>query len=246
MDRNFIDAQRHIQQQTTVVSDYLTDLNDWLVLNKNGNSEAKNLKTGDELKSQGNALFSQAKFRDACEAYSEAMLQLTPTAVLYCNRALCYWHLAQYNECYNDCKASLKLNFSIKALFRKSKADVKLERWDEARLDTQKCLSICLGNAQHTQLCNELEEQLAHVDKLLEQTRIENLAKSRIKVCTIIPKWCRDRQTRSPLSPLDVKGVVSPVVDERKSNQLSMNTNTPVDKYVPRSIRLRNARGGKV
>lgn len=241
MDVKFLEAQRHVQNQTSVVADYLSDLGEWLVLSKDGSQEHPSGATHvEQLKHSANEHFRKRKYVDACATYSDAIL-VKPSAVLYSNRAMCYWHLSRYEECYQDCKSSLKIKCSLKALYRKSMAAVKLAKWDSAQADTHRCLSLCREIPEHSKLCTELEHQLTLINEAVNKLRNEQVAHARVQLCTTVPLWCRDRKTRSNLTFLSIHGILPPTMTDPPPIRAATESFVPKsEKYVPRSVRMKS------
>ena len=80
-----------------------------------------------ELKTLGNQLYSEKKFEEAVEKYSEA-IKLSPNSVFYCNRAACYANLNQHEKALEDCNEAIKLEPKyVKAFHRRALAYEKLD-----------------------------------------------------------------------------------------------------------------------
>ena len=85
-----------------------------------------------KAKNEGNQLYSQRKFLEAIEKYSEA-IELSPTAVYFCNRAACYSNLKEFQNAIQDCEEAIKLDPKyIKAFHRKALAYENLEDYRSA------------------------------------------------------------------------------------------------------------------
>ncbi|KAB8495638.1 hypothetical protein FH972_025381 [Carpinus fangiana] len=87
-------------------------------------------------RSRGNDLFSSGRFSEACSAYGEGLKYDSSNSVLYCNRAVCWSKLGQWEQSVEDCNQALKIqpNYT-KALLRRAVSNAKLERWAEAVRD---------------------------------------------------------------------------------------------------------------
>ncbi len=57
----------------------------------------------------GNQFYTEKKFNEAIESYTRA-IELSPTAIYYCNRAAAHFHLKQYGDVVEDCTESIRLN----------------------------------------------------------------------------------------------------------------------------------------
>eukprot|EP00300_Choanocystis_sp_HF-7_P009976 c16728_g1_i1.p1 GENE.c16728_g1_i1~~c16728_g1_i1.p1 ORF type:complete len:295 (-),score=60.80 c16728_g1_i1:96-980(-) len=96
-----------------------------------------------ELKNKGNALFAQQKFRPAIEAYTEAIC-MSPNAVYFTNRALCYLKLSDFDKVTEDCDAALRLDTnSVKANYFKGLALREQKSLSKALVSMERALDIC-------------------------------------------------------------------------------------------------------
>ncbi|XP_027340864.1 TPR repeat-containing thioredoxin TTL1 [Abrus precatorius] len=118
---------------------------------------------------RGNDLFKSERFTEACSAYGEG-LRLDPSnAVLYCNRAACWFKLGQWERSIEDSNQALHIqpNYT-KALLRRAASNSKLERWEEAVKDYE-VLRRELPND------NEVAEALFHAQVSLKKSRGEEV-----------------------------------------------------------------------
>ncbi|XP_068560607.1 mitochondrial import receptor subunit TOM34 [Cebidichthys violaceus] len=88
----------------------------------------KDMKKGQTLKEEGNALVKKGEHKKAIEKYSQS-LKLNPTEITtYTNRALCYLSVQQYRDAVRDCDEALAIDGSnIKALYRRAQAHLELK-----------------------------------------------------------------------------------------------------------------------
>ncbi|CAH9147595.1 unnamed protein product [Cuscuta epithymum] len=95
-----------------------------------------NVRLVSQARSRGNDLFKSERYTEACTAYSDG-LRLDPSnSVLYCNRAACWYKLAQWEKSVSDCNQALHIQPSYtKALLRRAASNMKLELWAEAVRD---------------------------------------------------------------------------------------------------------------
>ncbi|EPS66749.1 hypothetical protein M569_08027, partial [Genlisea aurea] len=97
---------------------------------------ATKVKTVSRSRNLGNELFKVQKFNEACLAYTEGIRIDTRNAVLYCNRAACWYKLGLFERSVGDCDQALSFRPKYsKALLRRAAAYVKLERWNQAVYD---------------------------------------------------------------------------------------------------------------
>ncbi|KAJ3343379.1 TOM (translocase of outer membrane) complex component [Gonapodya sp. JEL0774] len=74
-------------------------------------------------KNRGNKLYEQKRYKEAVEAYTEAIEYNPDDSVFYSNRAACFMNLSKLDECIQDCTAALRLNPSyVKSLYRRGTA----------------------------------------------------------------------------------------------------------------------------
>jgi tetratricopeptide (TPR) repeat protein len=88
-------------------------------------------------------LFAAGKFQDAANEYNRvAALDRDSrgllNAVMHCNRAACFMALSKYEEALNECKKALDIHPRyMKALLRRARCHMRLDRYPEASLDFQ-------------------------------------------------------------------------------------------------------------
>ncbi|GAB0089401.1 dnaJ homolog subfamily C member 7 [Sergentomyia squamirostris] len=106
--------------------------------------KSRNLKT---CKDNGNALFKEGKFRDALNAYTEA-LQIDENnkevnSKIFYNRALMSYKLDQKKDTVRDCNAALNIKGDyLKAILLRAKCHTELEEFDEAVRDYEQALKV--------------------------------------------------------------------------------------------------------
>ncbi|XP_065861976.1 TPR repeat-containing thioredoxin TTL1 [Euphorbia lathyris] len=120
-------------------------------------------------RARGNDLFKSERFTEACSAYGEG-LKIDPTnAVLYCNRAACWFKLGQWEMSIDDCNHALRMqpNYT-KALLRRAASNSKLERWADAVKDYEVLRKELPDD-------NEVAEALFHAQVALKKSRGEEV-----------------------------------------------------------------------
>jgi tetratricopeptide (TPR) repeat protein len=86
-----------------------------------------NVKLVAGARTQGNKLFTAAKFYDASIAYGEGLKYDPFNSVLYCNRAACWSKLDRWSKAVDDCNAALRIRPSYtKALLRRAASYAKV------------------------------------------------------------------------------------------------------------------------
>jgi tetratricopeptide (TPR) repeat protein len=241
----FIETQRRVRVQQSIVGDYISDLNDWLVVDKQTGPKRNAKESAEILRLQGNDLFKTKQYTEAAEKYTEA-IAMHASGQLYSNRALCYWFRKQYEKCLSDCKASLKIQFGLKALFRKACSEIELGLLTEAKADLIRCQSVAAGCAP---VIIEITQRMEEVDSRIRRIKSDQLVYARNKLCSTIPKWARKRIGRAILSPVQIATVSMglaqvPTIDGN-AHEVKQNPTTNVGgKYIPKSVRMREERCG--
>ncbi|XP_026468926.1 E3 ubiquitin-protein ligase CHIP-like [Ctenocephalides felis] len=117
--------------------------------------------TDQELKDQGNRMFSQRKYEDAANCYSKAIIKNPNMATYFTNRALCHLKLKRWDASCQDCRRALDMDSNlIKGHFFLGQALLELELYDEA--------------IKHLQRANDLakEQKLNFGDDIASQIRL--------------------------------------------------------------------------
>lgn len=112
-------------------------------------------KTLDELKQKGNDFFGSKEYESAKDAYSEAISLIKEDEIetdqnlkdfaskLYCNRAMCFLNMKQYELCVSDCNKALEFNDKyLKAKIRKFLALKELNKFSEAMQEINSAISL--------------------------------------------------------------------------------------------------------
>ncbi|KAF7144942.1 hypothetical protein RHSIM_Rhsim04G0024900 [Rhododendron simsii] len=118
---------------------------------------------------RGNDLFKSERFTEACSAYGEGLRIDPSNAILYGNRAACWFKLGLWERSVDDCNQALRFqpNYT-KALLRRAASSNKLERWAEAVADYE-VLRRELPND------TEVAESLFHAQVALKKSRGEDV-----------------------------------------------------------------------
>ncbi|CAJ2660584.1 unnamed protein product [Trifolium pratense] len=116
-------------------------------------------------RSRGNTLFSSGKYKEAHDAYREGLKYDDSNSVLYCNRAICWFKLEQWEKSIKECNKALSFrpNYT-KALLRRAESNEKLEIWAEVVKDYQ-ALKHILPND------NDVADSLRRAVRALEKSR---------------------------------------------------------------------------
>ncbi|KAJ3277803.1 TOM (translocase of outer membrane) complex component [Borealophlyctis nickersoniae] len=98
-------------------------------------SKEKRAELAKSVKALGNKFYTEKKFTEAIELYTQA-IKLQPDAVYYSNRAACYANLNDYEKVIEDCTEALKKDkFWGRALNRRAQAYEHVERYTDALND---------------------------------------------------------------------------------------------------------------
>ncbi|KAL1326982.1 hypothetical protein HN51_037088 [Arachis hypogaea] len=113
-------------------------------------------------RSNGNNLFKESKFSEACAAYEEGLAHDPYNSVLLCNRAACRANLAQYDKAVEDCTAALSLRPSYtKARLRRANCNAKLKKWEAAIQDYEILVKETPEDEEVSRALLEAKEQLS-------------------------------------------------------------------------------------
>merc|ERR1719412_2571728 len=144
---DFVDkAFTHFQQVLRLAPDHQ--------MAKDTYKRAKSLK---QTKEEGNLAFKSSNWTKAHELYSQA-LQIDPcnkatNAKLYFNRATVAAKLKKFTESVNDCDEALKLDEGyLKALVRRGRSYMELEKYEEAVRDFEQVNKMERGNHEYRNL----------------------------------------------------------------------------------------------
>ncbi|KAK4344053.1 hypothetical protein RND71_037147 [Anisodus tanguticus] len=129
----------------------------------------KNVRLVGRARVRGNDLFKSERYTEACAAYGEGLKLDSSNAVLYCNRAACWYKLRQWEKSLDDCDQALCIqpNYT-KALLRKAASNTKLERWAEAVRDYEVLRKALPYD-------NEVAESLFHAQVALKKSHGEDV-----------------------------------------------------------------------
>ncbi|OVA12284.1 Tetratricopeptide repeat-containing domain [Macleaya cordata] len=128
-----------------------------------------NVRSVARARARGNELFNSGKYAEACSAYGEGLKFAPSNSVLYCNRAVCWSKLGNWERSVEDCNQALKIqpNYT-KALLRRAVSYGKLERWVESVRDYEVLRKELPGD-------NEVAEALFHAQVALKKSRGEEV-----------------------------------------------------------------------
>ncbi|THF97594.1 hypothetical protein TEA_007596 [Camellia sinensis var. sinensis] len=102
-------------------------------------------------RSNGNQLFKEMKFSEACFAYSEGLEYDSHNSILLCNRAACRSKLGQFEKAAEDCTAALNVKPSYsKARLRRANCNAKarLPLWEAVIQDYETVLRETPGDEE--------------------------------------------------------------------------------------------------
>jgi len=128
------------------------------------------------LKQEGVELLEDEKFEEALGKFSDAIAVGCASALLYSRRAAVLVKLGRPNAVINDCTAALAVNpDSAKAFKMRARANVKLEKWEEAHKDFQTGLNIDFDD----QTEDEAKEAAAKAKEIREKVVKERVQKEK-------------------------------------------------------------------
>ncbi|XP_010479885.1 PREDICTED: TPR repeat-containing thioredoxin TTL1-like [Camelina sativa] len=120
-------------------------------------------------RARGNDLYKSERYTEASSAYAEG-LRLDPcNAVLYCNRAACWFKLGMWERSIKDCNKALRYQPRYtKPLLRRAASNSKMERWGAAVSDYE----ALIRELPHDK---EVAESLFHAQVALKKSRGEEV-----------------------------------------------------------------------
>ncbi|KAF6722731.1 Mitochondrial import receptor subunit TOM34 [Oryzias melastigma] len=121
---------------------------------------SEDLKKGQVLKEEGNALVKKGEHRKAIDKYTQS-LQYNPSEVTtYTNRALCYLSVKQFREAISDCDKALMIDSSnIKALYRRAQAHKELKNIKACVEDLHSLMKVEPKNTAALKLLQEVQKK---------------------------------------------------------------------------------------
>ncbi|XP_069502176.1 E3 ubiquitin-protein ligase CHIP isoform X1 [Ambystoma mexicanum] len=128
-----------------------------------------------ELKEQGNRLFTTRKYQEAASCYGRAINRNPSVAVYYTNRALCHLKMQQHDKALADCKHALELDSqSVKAHFFLGQCQLEQENYDEAIANLQRAYN--LAREQRLNFGDDIPSAL----RIAKKKRWSNIEEKRI------------------------------------------------------------------
>jgi len=162
-----------------------------------------------ELKAQGNRLYSQRSYEDAIGCYTKALIKNDKVTAIYTNRALCYLKLELWENVIKDCKLALELDHrTTKAHYFMGQALTELDKFDEAiqsfaqAIETAKEKKEHFGDDLHLALRKAKKRKLAKAEEIRVAEEIELQS-----LLTKLLLEDKERKKQAILEPLD-DGVV--------------------------------------
>lgn len=128
------------------------------------------MSAAEEAKQRGNELFKSGKFRDAINAYTEAISHDTSNAVLLLNRSAAYMALGDYKRALADSEKAVQMQApepSAKALLRMAKCLLGLGRHKDAVAALQPMLSTHAGTSAEQAQANEVQDLAQQMERHL-------------------------------------------------------------------------------
>lgn len=120
----------------------------------------KDIKKGQALKEEGNALVKKGQHKEAIEKYSQSLKYNPSEVTTYTNRALCYLSVKQYTDAVRDCDAALMIDSSnIKALYRRAQAQKELKDFTTCVDDLNRLLRVEPKNTAALKLLQEVQKK---------------------------------------------------------------------------------------
>ncbi|GBG29681.1 Small glutamine-rich tetratricopeptide repeat-containing protein [Hondaea fermentalgiana] len=155
------------------------------VLNAAPDSDEARQRLVDELKRRGNAAFSAKSLPEADVLYSKAIEHDSKIPALFGNRAMARLMMGRFKDALEDAEAAIELDASwTKAWFRAGKAEVGLEKLDEAQKRFEKILELEPDNKAAQQEIKAMPERRQKLEqkKKREAAEAEQKAKERAEL----------------------------------------------------------------
>lgn len=173
-----------------------------------------------ELKDQGNRLFSARKYEDAIGCYSKAIIKTSSVPTYFTNRALCYLKLKQWELACQDCKRALDMDPSlVKGHFFLGQALLEIDCCDEAIVHLQRASD--LAKEQKLNFGDDIASQLRLAKKkrwnILEEKRISQ----EIELQSYLNKLIREDKDRQIESLKDDVRLRSGLSMERLNEEIA-------------------------
>ncbi|KAM7401593.1 hypothetical protein PAMP_016898 [Pampus punctatissimus] len=120
----------------------------------------KDIKKGQAMKEEGNALVKKGEHRKAIEKYSQSLKHNPTEVTTFTNRALCYLSVKQYRDAVSDCDEALMIDSSnIKALYRRAQAHKELQNINACVDDLNRLLKVEPKNTAALKLLQEVQKK---------------------------------------------------------------------------------------
>lgn len=120
----------------------------------------KDVKKGQALKEEGNALVKKGEHKKAIEKYSQSLKHNPSEVTTYTNRALCYLSVKQYSDAVRDCDEALMIDSSnVKALYRRAQAHKELKDVKACVNDLNNLLKVEPKNTAALKLLQEVQKK---------------------------------------------------------------------------------------
>lgn len=120
----------------------------------------KDVKKGQVLKEEGNALVKKGEHKKAIEKYSQSLKHNPAEVTTYTNRALCYLSVKQYTDAVRDCDEALMIDSSnVKALYRRAQAHKELKDVQACVDDLNDLLKVEPKNTAALKLLQEVQKK---------------------------------------------------------------------------------------
>jgi len=148
-----------------------------------------------ELKDQGNRLFTARKYEEAITCYSKAIIKNPSVPTYFTNRALCYLKLQQWELACQDCRRALDADQSlVKGHFFLGQALLELEAYDEAIKHLQRASD--LAKEQKLNFGDDIACQLRMAKKKRWNVQEEKRIAQELELQSYLNQLVRDDRDR--------------------------------------------------
>lgn len=136
-----------------------------------------------ELKELGNKLYTERKYDEAIDCYTQAISKNPIIPTYFTNRALCYLKKSQWELVIKDCKRALDMDSNlVKAHFFMGQALQELDSMDECVACLQRASDLAQENKQHfgdnialaTRIAKRKRWNAAEVKRMKEEIELQS------------------------------------------------------------------------
>ncbi|XP_012273418.1 RNA polymerase II-associated protein 3 [Orussus abietinus] len=116
----------------------------------------------------GNIFVKQQQWNEAHQCYTKALKFYPHEAVFYANRALCHLKMNTLHSAEEDCTAAIHLDETyVKAYHRRATARIELGKFEEAKYDVEKILSLEPNNKEAKSMLSTIAKKIKNAKPVI-------------------------------------------------------------------------------